>query len=96
MGSGFAKMKKQARMMQDQFGQMRENLQKTLVDGSAGNGLVIVTLDGEKSLKKIKINPECMTPNDVEGLQDLIIAAFEDAAGKIDRSSSMKLPSLPF
>jgi nucleoid-associated protein EbfC len=97
MGSGFAKMKKQARMMQDQFGQMRENLQKTLLTGSAGNGLVTVTIDGEKSLKKIEIKPECVNPNDLEGLQDLIIAAYDDAAQKLDNSQpSMKMPGLSF
>ncbi|MBF8263187.1 MAG: hypothetical protein HW387_852 [Parachlamydiales bacterium] len=96
MGSGFSKMKKQARMMQDQFGQMRENLQKTVVTGSAGAGLVTITLDGEKSLKKIDIKPECVNPNDIEGLQDLIIAAFEDAASKAENSSSMKMPGLSF
>jgi DNA-binding YbaB/EbfC family protein len=83
MGSGFSKMKKQARMMQDQFGQMRDQLQNTLVEGSAGNGLVTITLNGEKAIKKLTIQPECVNPNDIEGLQDLIIAAFEEAASKI-------------
>lgn len=93
MGSGFSKMKKQARMMQDQVGQIRENLKKNLSTGSAGNGLVTVTIDGEKSLKTISIKPECVNPNDIEGLQDLIIAAFEDAAQKLENSqSSAKMP----
>ena len=84
MGSGFSKMKKQAKMMQEQFSQMRDQLSSKLVEGSAGNGLVSVTLSGEKDLKKIVISPDCVNPNDIEGLQDLIIAAFEDAAKKID------------
>lgn len=84
MGSGFSKMKKQARMMQEQFSQMRDQLSSKLVEGSAGNGLVTVTLTGEKNLKTIAIRPECVNPNDIEGLQDLIVAAFEDAAKKID------------
>jgi nucleoid-associated protein EbfC len=93
MGSGFSKMKKQARMMQDQFGQIRENLKKTLSSGSAGNGLVTITIDGEKAIKTISIKPECVNPNDIEGLQDLIIAAFEDAAQKLENSqSSSKMP----
>ncbi len=93
MGSGFAKMKKQARMMQDQFSQVRENLQSQESIGSAGNGLVTVTINGEKSLKKLSIKPECVNPSDIEGLQDLIIAAFQDAVQKLENSSStMKLP----
>jgi len=89
MGSGFSKMKKQAKMMQEQFSQMRDQMGSKLVEGSAGNGLVLVTLTGEKNLKKITIKPECVNPNDIEGLQDLIIAAFEDAAQKIDSEEKM-------
>lgn len=88
MGSGFSKMKKQARMMQDQIGQMRQNLQQQEYTGSAGNGLVTITIDGEKSMKKCAIRPECVNPSDIEGLQDLIIAAFQDAAQKIEKSTS--------
>lgn len=87
MGSGFSKMKKQARLMQDQFSQMKDKMETTLVEGSAGNGLVTVTLNGSKELKKIVIKPECVS--DVEGLQDLILGAFEDAAKKIASQSPM-------
>jgi DNA-binding YbaB/EbfC family protein len=91
MGSGFSKMKKQARLMQDQFSGIKEKLESTLVEGSAGNGLVVVTLNGSKELKKITIKPEC--GSDMEGLQDLILAAFEDAASKIENQSPM--PGIP-
>jgi nucleoid-associated protein EbfC len=94
MGSGFSKMKKQARMMQDQFSQMRDKLQNTQVEGSAGNGLVTITLSGEKTIKKLVIQPECVNANDIEGLQDLIIAAFEDAASKIE-SEGNPMAGLP-
>jgi nucleoid-associated protein EbfC len=91
MGSGFSKMKKQARMMQEQMGQMKEALQATLVIGSAGGGLVQVTLNGEKELKKIAIKPECAT--DIEGLQDLILAAFEDASRKLESAQNPLYPT---
>ncbi|MCC6128098.1 MAG: YbaB/EbfC family nucleoid-associated protein [Chlamydiae bacterium] len=94
MGSGFSKMKKQARMMQEQLGQMQSQLKSTSFEGSAGNGLVTLTLTGEKILKKITIKPECVNPSDIEGLQDLIIAAFEDAAQKVE-SSGKALPQIP-
>lgn len=98
MGSGFSKMKKQARMMQEQMGQMRDKMQTTFYEGSAGNGLVSLTLNGQKDLKKIAIRPECLT--DAEGLQDLILAAFEDAAAKIDQQENSPLgggmPQMPF
>ena len=70
--------------MQEQFSQAREQISTKIVEGSAGNGLVTVTLNGEKQLKKIAIRPECVNPNDIDGLQDLIIAAFEDASKKLD------------
>lgn len=82
MGSGFSKMKKQARLMQQQLSQLKNNMQNTQVEGSAGAGLVTLILNGEKELQKITIKPECTS--DIEALQDLIVAAFQDAARKVD------------
>ncbi|MBX7067723.1 MAG: YbaB/EbfC family nucleoid-associated protein [Parachlamydiales bacterium] len=92
MGSGFSKMKKQARMMQEQLSQAKNKMETTLVEGSAGNGLVTVTLNGSKDLKKIVIKPEALT--DADGLQDLIIGAFENAASKIE-DEAPSLPGMP-
>jgi hypothetical protein len=94
MGSGFSKMKKQAKLMQDQFSQMQNKLETTLVEGSVGNGLVTVTLNGAKELKKIVIKPECVS--DVEGLQDLILGAFENAASKLEGQSPIPGMKMPF
>ena len=91
MGSGFSKMKKQARLMQEQLSQAKSKMETTLVEGSAGNGLVVVTLDGSKELKKIRIKPEC--GSDMEGLQDLILAAFEEAASKLQNQAP--IPGMP-
>jgi DNA-binding YbaB/EbfC family protein len=91
MGSGFSKMKKQARLMQEQFSQIKQNMDSTLVEGTSGNGLVQVTLNGNKDLKKITIHPDCLS--DVEALQDLILAAFENGSEKL---TNQKTPSLPF
>lgn len=102
MGSGFSKMKKQAKQFQDQLAKMQEDMQKLEVTGSAGNGLVEITLSGEKEIKKLSINPECVDPEDIEGLQDLIIVAFNDAAKKIEANSSgspldgLGMGNLPF
>jgi len=89
MGSGFSKMKKQQRALQEQFAKMQEEMQQAEHKGSAGNGLVEVTLNGEKSVKAITIKPECVDPSDIEGLQDLIIAAFQEAEKKIEADSPM-------
>ena len=102
MGSGYSKMKKQAKQFQEQMTKMQEDMQNLEVTGSAGNGLVQITLSGEKEIKKLTINPECVDPEDIEGLQDLIIVAFNDAASKIEDNSpssgmgGFDMSSLPF
>ena len=88
MGSGFSKMKKQARMMQDQLAKMQEEMKKTFVEGISGGGLVKVQMNGEKVIQKIEIHPDCVDPQDIEGLQDLIIAAQKDALKKIPDNTS--------
>lgn len=92
MGSGFAKMKKQARLMEEQYEKMREQMKTTVIEGSSGNGLVTVILNGDKELQEVRIKPECVDPNDLEGLQDLIKAACEDAYKKIEASNSNASP----
>ncbi len=89
MGSGFSKMKKQRKQLEDQFAKMQEEMQNTEYNGSAGNGLVQVVLNGEKNLKSITIKPECVDLQDLEGLQDLILAAFKDAEKTIEANSPM-------
>lgn len=104
MGSGFAKMKKQARLMEQQLEQMKEAQKNTSYTGSSGNGLVTIEINGEKEVKSIKIKPECVDVNDLEGLEDLIKAAFQDAHAKVSQESQgglggMSLPgglSFPF
>jgi nucleoid-associated protein EbfC len=83
MGSGFSKMKKQARLLEQQYAKAREELKQKEYEGSSGNGLVTLTFNGEKELKKVHLKPECVSPADVEGLQDLILAAARDAYRKI-------------
>lgn len=75
MGTGFSKKKKQAKMLQEQFSKMQTQMKETEVIGTAGNGLVSITLTGENELKQIKIKPECVDKEDIEGLEDLIKAA---------------------
>ncbi len=94
MGKGFAKQKKQAKMMREQFGKIQEQMQQMEVEGVAGNGLVTIRLNGENEMKGITIKPECVDPEDVEGLQDLIKAAYGDAMAKM-KQNSPEIPGLP-
>lgn len=95
MGSGFAKKKKQAKMLQEQFQVMQEKMQQAEYTAESGNGLVKVVINGDKELKKLTIHPDCVDKNDLEGLQDLIIAALRDAYAKAQNSDSLGgIPSL--
>ena len=97
MGSGFSKMKKQTRLLESKIQEMRLEMSTKEYTGTSGNGLVTVTLNGENNMKKLIIKPECIDPNDLEGLQDLIIAAYEEANKKISAEAKQELPAgLPF
>ncbi len=75
--------------------EMQEKLEKEMaelrLEGSSGGGMVTVTLDGRKNLLSIRLDPEVINRDDLEMLQDLIVAAFADAAGKVDRHLSERL-----
>ena len=83
MGTGFAKKKKQAREMQEQMTRLQQTVASQLagleVEGKAGNGLVRITLNGTGEMKRIKIQPECIDKDDIEGLEALIKSAYQDA-----------------
>jgi len=74
--------------MMKQAQQMQERLQKQMaelrVEGNAGGGMVVVTINGAKQVQSIKIDPEVVSKDDVEMLQDLIVAAINDAQRKAD------------
>ena len=83
--------------------QMQERLQKqmaeTRVEASAGGGMVTVVMNGSKQVVSVKIDPEIVSRNDVEMLQDLIVAAINDAHRKADdklagQMGSLKIPGL--
>lgn len=94
MGSGFARKKKEAKMMQDQFSKIQGQLTNLEVVGSAGSGLVTITLTGEGNLKSIKIKPDCVDKEDIEGLEMLIKAAHADAQKKLKDQSPPGLSGL--
>lgn len=94
MGSGFLKRKKEAKALQEQFMQMRSKMEGTEVEGSSGHGLVTVILSGDYAMKSIKIKPECVDPEDIDGLQDLIKAAYQDAVKKMEAQSMQGMEHL--
>ena len=87
MGSGYSKMKKQAKMMEQQLSQIRTEMKTKIFHGSAGNGLVTIELNGNKEAQKVTIQPACVDKEDIEGLQDLILAAFQDACNQVEAAN---------
>ncbi len=85
------KMMKAAKEMQDR---LQQELSALRVEGSSGGGMVGVVLDGHKALQSIRIDPEVVNRDEVEMLQDLVVAAFNDAAAKVDESLAQKLGAL--
>jgi DNA-binding YbaB/EbfC family protein len=87
---------KQAQQMQEK---LQRELAETVVDAKVGGGVVEVKMNGQKQLLAIKLDPEVLDPEDPEILQDLLIAAFNEAGRKVDEHMSSKLggmaPGLP-
>lgn len=83
MGTGYSKKKKQAKKLQEQFTQMQEQMKNSKLVGVSGNGLVTLTLNGEGEMTDISIKADCVDPEDIEGLEDLIKAAHADAAKQL-------------
>jgi DNA-binding YbaB/EbfC family protein len=80
----FGKLMKQAKEMQDRMQELQGKLQQEEAEGSAGGGMVTVTMNGRHEIVRIKIDPEVVAPDDVEMLEDLITAACNDARAKIE------------
>ena len=85
------KMLKQAKEMQEKI--QRETAEMR-IEGSSGGGMVTVMLDGNKNLISCTLDPEVVNKDDVEMLQDLIMAAFNDANTKVDEALSEKLGAM--
>jgi nucleoid-associated protein EbfC len=77
---------KQAQQMQQK---LQEQIAAIRVEGSAGGGMVIVKMDGHKNVLNVKIDPE--VAGDVEMLQDMVLAAFNDGSKKVDEESQTKM-----
>ena len=93
-GMNMQQMMKQARKMQEQLAVAQENLAQTTVDASAGGGMVKVKVNGGLQLESITIDPDAVDPEDVEMLQDMVIAAVNEAMRKVDEASSTNMSKI--
>lgn len=88
------KMMKQVQKMQGQMTKMQEELAKKTVEASAGGGMVTVTVNGQQEVVGIKIDPDAVDPEDVEMLEDLILAAVNEAMRKVQNMNQKEMGKL--
>jgi nucleoid-associated protein EbfC len=82
---------KQAQQMQAKMAEMQSKLESMEIEGEAGAGLVIVTLNGKGDLRRIKLDPKVVDPADAEMLEDLIVAAHTNARQKLEAAASAEM-----
>ena len=80
--------------MQQRLEQMQQELEETEVQGTAGGGAVTVTVNGLRNVKSIKIDPEAVDPEDMEILEDMILAAINEAMNGAEQLSQEKMGAL--
>ncbi|MFT8318151.1 MAG: YbaB/EbfC family nucleoid-associated protein [Sporolactobacillus sp.] len=84
-------MMRQMQKMQKQMAEAQEKLKEEIVEGTAGGGVVAVKANGQKQIVDVTIQPDAVDPEDVEMLQDLVLAAVNDALSKADELSAQRL-----
>ncbi|HVS04122.1 MAG TPA: YbaB/EbfC family nucleoid-associated protein [Thermoanaerobaculia bacterium] len=85
------KLMKQAQQMQ---ARLQQELETVTVEAAAGGGMVTVTMNGHKVLQGVRIDPEVVDPEDPEMLQDLVLAAVNEAARKVDETLQERMGSM--
>ena len=99
-----AKMMKQLQQMQQKMAEAQEQLANETVEATAGGGMVTAVVSGDSELKELRIEPEAVDPDDVEMLQDLVVAAVNEALRSAQElanqrmnavTAGMPMPNMP-
>lgn len=91
MPGNMSNLMKQAQRMQRQMEDMQKELESMEFDGTAGGEAVKIRVTGKKQLVSVELKPEVVDPDDIEMLQDLIVAAANDAIRKVDEYHDQKI-----
>ncbi|MDP8204083.1 MAG: YbaB/EbfC family nucleoid-associated protein [Candidatus Tenebribacter mawsonii] len=91
---GMQDLMKQAKKMQDEMMKTQEELANKIVEGTSGGGMIKVQMNGKNQLISLNIDKEVVDPDDIEMLEDLIIAAVNEAHDKIAKSSEEEMGKL--
>ena len=87
-------MLKQAQKLQEQMQEMQAKLAETEMEGQAGGGMVTVTMNGKHEMRRVAIDPSLVDPNDVETLEDLIVAAANAARSRVEEHVQTEMSKL--
>lgn len=93
-GMNMQSLMQQAKKMQEHMAKAQAELEEKEIEGNAGNGIVKVIVNGHGALKGITIKPEAVDPDDIEMLEDLILAAYNDAAAEAKKIKDETMPSM--
>lgn len=94
MGMNMGKMMKQAQKMQLELARAQEEIKDLTYTATAGGGMVEVVAKGDNTIESIAINPEAVDPNDVDMLQDMVLAAVNDALSGVAEQGEARLSSV--
>ena len=92
--TNISQIMKQAKEMQEKMAEVQKKIEQSEVEGTSGGGAVKVIMDGKHNLKKINIDSNLVDKDEVEVLEDLIVAAINDANQKISENMSNQLGSI--
>lgn len=91
MAGNMGNMMKQVQKMQKQMVKMQEELQEKVIESTSGGGMVRVEISGKKELVSLTIDPQAVDPDDVEMLQDMILAAINEGLRKMDELTASEM-----
>jgi DNA-binding YbaB/EbfC family protein len=90
----FSQMMKQAQALQGRMAEIQAEMERTLCEGRAGGGMVVVTLNGKGEMAGVKVDPSLLKPEEAEILEDLLVAAHTDAKAKVEDTMREKMQAL--
>jgi DNA-binding YbaB/EbfC family protein len=90
----FTQMMKQAQELQGRMAEMQAEMERTIVEGRSGGGMVVVSLNGKGDMTGVKVDASLLKPGEGEILEDLIVAAHADAKSKVEEAMKEKMKAL--
>ena len=93
-GGNMQQLARQAQKLQQQMTKMQEEIEAREFEASSGGGMCTAKVNGKKEVLEVKINPEAVDPDDIETLEDLIVAAVNEAIGKVEADASSEMAKI--